>query len=792
MPTPNVDPTTHNGYNWQTVLQQPVNRWELRLRGDYNISDKHHLYVSWNRQDETDLNPISVWWYMAGALPYPSSMNAAQQSNVYSANLTSSFSPTLTNEIQYGQAKFVNPISLGNPGAVNPANVGFHMTGLFNNPYTAQLPNTVNWAGGIPGYSAPTFGTGWVGGDFGKLSNAPSIADNLTKVSGTHTFKVGFYWDSNQNNQTSGGWNGAPQGAVEFENYGNASTNNEYTNFATGHITSFSQTSAAPVANFKNHQYSFYVNDQWKVVPRLTLTLGARADHLGQWAPTSGPGLAVWNPATYNNSCTTCAWTGLTWHSLDPSVPISGFPSRPFFFEPRVGFAYDLFGNGKTILRGGFGIYRYQIAYNSVSGGAYNAPLGTLNETTLSSINGVNCCVGYNSFPQFTPSLGAAGLGSSVTGLLQEGDDKVPTTESYNFTVSEQGPWKSLFEVSYNGNRSFDLLNDNLLTNQNIVPYGTYFKPDPITGVINNPFANGFPNNDYYPLHQYPGTVQLVEHNNYQNYNAVQATWQKQTGHFTFSTNYTFSKVLGIRDGSSDNGQGNGNLVNPFNQADNYGVLAYDHTHIFNAAYVVNLPSPIHGNKIAAGVVNGWELSGITQWQSGPPLQPLTGGGDLNVQYGNVTVPGVNGGSPIGVSGQNWFGTNSINILPALTCDPRNGLKSGQYFNPSCFTVPAYGQQGDSIWPYIKGPAFFNSDLSLYKNFLIRESQKVQFRIEAFNFINHPLESFGQNGTNDITLNFKNNSTGNLASTNQNTLTNGTPLYSVGRRVVELALKYEF
>jgi hypothetical protein len=131
-------------------------------------------------------------------------------------------------------------------------------------------------------------------------------------------------------------------------------------------------------------------------------------------------------------------------------------------------------------------------------------------------------------------------------------------------------------------------------------------------------------------------------------------------------------------------------------------------------------------------------------------------------------------------------------LLPVLTCNPGANLKSGQYFNPNCFTPPAPGQIGNIIWPYIKGPALFNSDLSLYKNFAIREKQKIQFRFEAFNFLNHPLPAFNALGNNaDVTLRFS-NAAGNLTQTNQNSLTTGYPSYTVNRRVLEFALKYMF
>ncbi len=125
MPAPNADPTANGaGANYQYLVNPPQNRWELRLRGDYNISDNTKFFFSWNRQDEQDNSPINVWWNIGGALPYPSSMIANQQSNVYSTNLTHVFSPTLTNEFVFADATFLNPINLGNPAAVDPEQAG--------------------------------------------------------------------------------------------------------------------------------------------------------------------------------------------------------------------------------------------------------------------------------------------------------------------------------------------------------------------------------------------------------------------------------------------------------------------------------------------------------------------------------------------------------------------------------------------------------------------------------------------------------------------------------------------
>ena len=795
----NANPLTNSaGVNSQILIAPPQNRWELRLRGDYNISDNTKFFFSWNRQDEADQSPVNVWWNLGGALPYPSNMLANQLSQVFSTNLTHVFSPTLTNEFVYSQANFTNPINLANAAAVNPANVKDPVTGapitmtpvFSQSGYTPQIPNTLTAWGGdgaFGGYSAYTFGGQGFPAGFGKLSQTPNISDNVSKVWGTHTIKAGFYWDYARNDQTAfPGPEGGVQGTPGYFSWGSTGTGNPIANFVTGRMTQWEQDNGGPTENFYYYQYSFYGQDTWKVNRRLTITYGLRMDHMGQWAPATGPGLAVWDPATYNNTSTAPAWTGFVWHATDSAIPVSGFVSKAFFPEPRFGGAYDLFGNGKTVIRGGWGLYRYQLAYNSVSGASYEAPLGYEHVTT-----GSGCCIGWNSFTQYTSiNPAVAGLGSSPGKLEDMNDSQTPYTQTYNVTISQRVPWNSVAEFQYSGNRSRDMMLDNFQENLQNIPVGTYSKPDPITGVVNNPETNSsFPQADYYPLHNYGSSFTLVAHGSYSNYNAFIATWQKQTGRITFTANYTFSKVLGIRDCETDNGAGQGCGNDPFNLANNYGVLQFDRTNIFNAAYVFNLPSPVHGNPIAAGVVNGWELSGITQFQSGDPIQPSTGG-DL---YANL--PGYfMAGSPLLYGQQSFLGTDSFagaGLLPVVICDPRKGLASGQYFNPACFAPETtIGQQGNYIWPYIKGPAYFNSDLSLYKNFQFKEHQNIQFRFQAYNFLNHPLPQFSTGGAPDVNLSFNNNNY--LSMTNVNKDTTGTPMYTVGRRVIMMSLKYNF
>ncbi len=299
--------------------------------------------------------------------------------------------------------------------------------------------------------------------------------------------------------------------------------------------------------------------------------------------------------------------------------------------------------------------------------------------------------------------------------------------------------------------------------------------------------------------------------------------------------------MLGIRDGQTDNGAGNGSAVDPFNLKNNYGPLAYDHTHILNFSAVWNLPKPIHDSKLLGGAVNGWQISTYTTYQAGAPLQPNLGG-NLNTNFASgLTTPtrGVpnlpdntialpNGLRSNNVNPGSWYGTDGGGggytvMVPALSCNPQHHA-SGAYFNPNCFTTPAYGAQGSQVWPYLRGPAYFDSDLGLFKNFQISERQKVQFRVSAVNWLNHPLSQFGLAGSGDESLNLTRTYSAQIADvkngvgstsctylkatvtngsctvnnlkaispTNTNPVTTGKPEFKTGSRQVTFALKYYF
>jgi hypothetical protein len=269
----------------------------------------------------------------------------------------------------------------------------------------------------------------------------------------------------------------------------------------------------------------------------------------------------------------------------------------------------------------------------------------------------------------------------------------------------------------------------------------------------------------------------VTNHQGTANYNALQVSWNKQKGWAAFGLNYTFSKALG----TCGTSQLNCSLADQTNVDHDYNVLSIDRSQVFNSSYQFYLGNRVHGNAVLEGVANGWTIAGITTLQSGPNLQ-ATYNSNLS-----LAVDGFNGAT---VNNRTWLGTPDINLQPVLLCDPRSGLNQPhQYINGSCFGMPAQGTNGDYRFPYIHGPAYFNSDLSVYKTFKITERQNVEFRFSAFNFLNHPLTSFNSSNTSNLNLHFVQDGSGNFT---QNNATFGIADVKYGRRVIDLALKYTF
>ena len=772
-PGANIDPLATGGYNFVQAETFNQNNRQWVTRADYSVSDNTKLYVRYNYQREVQQFPVGLWWRQSDQVPYPTSVLGKNRSDSVTASLTHVFSPSMTNEFVFAYTFVGFPNVFSDPSKVDRSKVGYAYTGLFKNG-VAQIPSFggdgSNHEAGLI-FNPGGFEAG--GPSSGLYANKymPSISDNFTKVVSTHTLKAGFYWERIRNAQPA---NNNTNSQLQVNN--SLSSNpftlgNEYADLVTGTLSSYNESSFNRINDIVFSSTEFFVQDSWKVTKNISVDFGMRFSHMTPWADNVGFGFSIFDPTTYNacspsQQANPANYCGFEWHKKNPNVPMGGFPTRALFYQPRFGMAWDVFGTGKTVVRGGWGRSYYH-AGQFTNGLDASAGVLTYN-LSPSSIGNVPLLA--KNISSISASPGAAGAAA-----VDSKDDRQAYTNSYSFTISQQTPWSGRFELGYVGNSTKDIpsagnggslgANSN---NINLVPLGAMN-----SNRLLDP--NSLNANSFRPIQGF-SDFYVATNNGYANYNAVQATWARTKGRYDLAFNYTFGKALGTQGA-------NGNLPDQTNIKNNYGVLSGNRTHIFNAAYSIDLGSPLKGNKLAGGFVNGWQLSGITQIESGANLT-----GNSNQNFG-FNANGFKDTAGYAVSAVSILGTPDVQLSPLVTCDPRKGLGHNQYINPSCFDIPKTpGVNGPIMLPVMYGPGYFNSDLALFKSFKISESKKIQFRVDGYNFLNHPLWSF--NG-NNLGLSFGGDPTkadyGKLQNTNFGTVTQ-----KQGHRVVQFVVKFLF
>jgi hypothetical protein len=650
-------------------------------------------------------------------------------------NLTHVFSPSLTNEFVMFYTYIGFPNTFENPQAVTKQAFGYNFQGFYNNGNT-QIPN-VN-----VGVASISNNGGFQAGGGTLFANKPlyGLADNMTKVWRTHTFKFGYYVEYYANLQPAGG---AANGAITEAPNNPGGTGNTYADLMTGRLSNFSQVNFNNVGRNGSWENEAYVQDSWKVNRRLQLELGMRFQHDPESDDRYQRGHAVWVPSAWTNS-TTAILPGIHWYAIDKSIANSGYPTRPIFFVPRFGESFDVFGNGKTIVRGGIGLYRYRSSTGNTGGapptGSYTASLNTYtnNGSTFSEI-----ASGKFQVPNFSSYRLA------YTSLADQNSDQLAMTWTYNFTISQRLPKNILAEASYVGTLGRHLP-ESTLHNVNLVPFGA---------MLANPAGDQYA---FRPYNNY-ADVSVNVYDGYSNYNALQLQANHRGTHYFWAANYTYSKVLGLTS----------TILDPFNAANDYGALNFDRRNIFNASYSYTFGKAT--SKRALGLVaNDWTISGVVQVQTGAMLQFNSTNNNFNL---GATLPNK-------TTNITYTGTPNQNAMPVLTCDPTKNLGTNQYLNASCFALPKPGQAGTIVEPEAFGPGFFNTDMSLFKTFKWGEHRSFQFRVEGFNFLNHPNKTF-TSGDPNLNLVF------NSALQQTNTLF-GIVNSKVGHRTGQLALKFFF
>ncbi|HEY4088385.1 MAG TPA: carboxypeptidase-like regulatory domain-containing protein [Bryobacteraceae bacterium] len=759
---PNADPYSNGGYNWVDDLKFNQNSWQSMSRVDYSISDSTKLYVRYNAQREVQLFPIGLWSSPTlNAQPYPTPIQGKNQSDSVTASLTHVFSSSMTNEAVFSYTFIGFPNVFQDPSKVDKAKIGYTYNGLYKNGVT-QFPN-INASGEVA--SIGTYGGFEVGGPSQGLyadKYMPNFSDTLAKVWGKHTLKAGFFWEHIRNAQPN---NASVQGAMTFTNTNSNSLGSAYADMLIGNMNAYTETNFNRINDIGYTTTEGFIQDSWKVSKRLTLDLGIRITRFPPWTDNLGFGYSIFDPSKYSSSCTPVQYCGFVWNKRDSSVPVAGFPTRAAYYQPRFGVAYDLFGTGKTVLRGGWGRYYYHSGQFTTG---LNVSAGTqqINLTNNLGLANTPWAGSATATPLLASELGSINVSSAALsiGAVDSKDDRDPVTDSYSFTISQRVPWSGLVEVAYVGNQSRDLLNTSggAGSNINLVPVGSMLSSN--NGGVDPATLNA---NNFRPLAGI-SDINLATNNLYANYNSLQITYMRSKGRSMISANYTFGKAMGIVSSTIDS----------LNLNNDYGVQSTNRPQIANVLYSYEV-GRVSRNKFIGGFTNGWQLSGVVQMQSGPNLT-----GQRNQNFGltlnSFKIPG----TTFNVSNTSLLGTPNIQLSPILTCDPRQNLAPHQFINPNCFSFPTQvGQNGATTLPVIYGPAFFNADLGIFKNFAITEKQKLQFRIDGYNFLNHPLWSF--NNAN-LTAGFD-GTTGKL-----NTPLFGTVNTKQGARIVQLQVKYTF
>ena len=663
-------PLPNSGTQWVGVENQNLDDTQYLVKIDHMIGEKNHISGRYFYDQNNFQRPFNA----------PTGFFAENLFRNQSGTLndTEIFNPTLTGTFYFSFGRFARTQIPEDPGLQTLQSFGQQV------PFGTSVPQFDGIRDNISG-----FVNIFSGGSLRQDSTSFIYRGIFTKILGSHTLNFGAELertriDANDYSYTPG------DNTFNGQNSGNA-----IADFYLGAESQFFQDNGR---TFYLREYRFYsfLQDDWKATRRLTLNLGLRWE---PWLPPVDKNntLVGFVPGVQSKVAPN-APLGMQFVG-DPGIQASIFKKNWKDFAPRIGFAYDVFGNNKTIVRGGYGIF-------------YSFPEGLLYQRT-DAMQPVDLYLSIPNPPSFdNPYLGFPGgdpfprahIQSSqfstyqfvlpLSGGVLDPASRVGYTQNWNVTVEHQFQNNIAISAAYVGNHGVDIMGSR------------QFNP-----AVFGPGATVANENS---RRLYPGlaAVELASSYVYDEFNSLQLNLTKRfSGGLTVLTNFVWGKTI---DDTSSATEGNAGPPNPFNFRSARGPADFDQKYRYNLSVVYALPK-MHLNGAADTLLNGWKYNAITTLDSGTPFTVVSGTDRSESGIGNDYAAIV--GNPARPAGLNQV---------------------QQFFNTAAFTQAVIGTFGNVGRNAFRGPAFFDIDMSLFKDFNFTEHWRLQFRAEAFNTENRP------------------------------------------------------
>ena len=722
---PNCSPANCAGNNVLLALNNPNRADQQTYRLDQDLGRFGKIFGR-----GTYANYTNTSLQNSDAIPY-GLVTFYETEKQWGVSHTFAIHGNIVNNFRFGYLDAV-----ANEGAPAPSQAQIDALGL-QNVFTKFGPLQASWPGlGFTGYS------GWGGSvNAYTASGIPSweFADSLTIVRGKHTLTTGVdfrHWVVNRNlDDDFFGDYGFTNDLITVNGTGCATvacgTGNAIGDFLLGYYQNVGGYIPGPLSpsnvagNPQSHVYNYlapFVQDDWKVTPRLTLNLGLRWDYRS--VPYETANKFFWLDVNNPNGGMCFADQKLLSNGVAPAG--NGFfeycgrraPENPGLlkpFAPRIGFAYRPFGGDKTVIRGGYGIYYDSFEAREIDNSGDFYPYSIRDSLTPYSQPVTTAPKLTNQlFPGFTTLTEVSPASATFIAVIESELPLNPYMQQWTLSVQRQLPKNTSLEVNYIG-----LKGTHLLDRHNIAqPYAPANPAVCQANPANCPAAPRLP----YP--NFTGFYINSDWHGNSNYNAGNIKLEHRTSSMAFTTIFTWAKSLDDKSaaaGLAADGGGYQGFMNNHDMRRDYGPSNFDVDHRFVTSYVYNLPFGrgkhflSNANKALDMAVGGWELTGITTFQTGFPYS-------IDAQ----DLAGV-------LDSQN----PRADRVPGVPMTPANKTTSA-WINTAAFSQPPIGVYGNTGRGILRSPGINNWDLGFFKNFNFTESKTLQLRFESFNTWNHP------------------------------------------------------